>query len=83
MAEEVKHTIDFADMSVHFGTFKLGLPLHFKTLLEVITREVLREQPEDVPGFLSTFLDELVEKREQGLDARFLAGKASNECIKD
>jgi len=69
-------------MSVNFGTFKLGIPPNFKEVLEALTREILKEQPTDVATFSAIFLNELLEKREQGLDTRFIVKRQEAIAIK-
>ena len=59
------NSIDFEDMSVRFGAFKLGIPRGFKLILEQLTREILREQPEQLLPFITSFLNDLLEKRER------------------
>ena len=58
-------SVDTEDMSVNFGTFKLGIPPNFKEVLEALTREILKEQPTDIATFSAIFLNELLEKRER------------------
>merc|ERR1712183_213171 len=70
-------SIDQVTMSIHFGAFKLGVPDGFKAILESITREVLREQPTDIPKFIAQYLKELMKKRAEGADARFVVKKST------
>merc|ERR1711931_416546 len=81
-SKKTKAYVDTEDMSVNFGTFKLGIPPNFKEVLEALTREILKEQPTDIATFSAIFLNELLEKREQGLDTRFIVKRQEAIAIK-
>lgn len=50
-------------MSVRYGSIKLQVPPGFKTLLEHLAREVLREQPKDIPEFAAAYFNRLLQRR--------------------
>jgi hypothetical protein len=52
-------------MAVPYSNTKLRVPQGFQTLLEMLSREVLREQPANVYEFSASYLEELVRKRGQ------------------
>lgn len=43
--------VDTTEMTVTYGRVKLGVPNGFKTCLENVTREILRDQPRDIPAY--------------------------------
>merc|ERR1719291_705891 len=53
-------------MSVSYGRVKLGVPAGFKEMLEIVTREILREQPRNIPGFLEAYFKVLNENQQKG-----------------
>ncbi|XP_056328991.1 sperm surface protein Sp17 isoform X2 [Danio aesculapii] len=56
-------------MAVPFSNTHLRIPRGFGNLLEGLTREVLREQPEDIATFAAVYFTELLKAREEsGLD---------------
>ncbi|KAM8853442.1 sperm surface protein Sp17-like [Synchiropus picturatus] len=56
-------------MSVPFSNTHLRIPRGFGTLLEGLTREVLRDQPEDIPTFAAHYFRCLLKTREdKGVD---------------
>jgi len=58
--------VDYQGMSVSYGRVKLGVPAGFKEMLEIVTREILREQPKNIPGFLAAYFDVLNENQKKG-----------------
>lgn len=58
--------VDYQEMSVSYGRVKLGVPAGFKEMLEIVTREILREQPKNIPGFLAAYFDVLNENQKKG-----------------
>ncbi|CAK8677800.1 unnamed protein product [Clavelina lepadiformis] len=63
-----KAVIDYDEMSVRYGAIKLKVPDGFKQLLENLSREILREQPKNIPRFSAAYFNRLLERREQGYD---------------
>ncbi|XP_044137906.1 sperm surface protein Sp17 isoform X2 [Bufo gargarizans] len=56
-------------MSIPFSNTHYRIPRGFSNLLEGLTREVLREQPQDIPQFATRYFAELLKKRqESGFD---------------
>ncbi|XP_066534219.1 otolith matrix protein OMM-64 isoform X2 [Hoplias malabaricus] len=56
-------------MSVPFSNTTLRFPRGFGNILEGLAREVLREQPNDIPTFAAVYFATLLQKREDsGLD---------------
>ena len=49
---------------VHFSAISLGIPQGFRQILECLTREVLKERPENIVPFAVQVLENLVEQRE-------------------
>ena len=58
------YRVDYNEMSVRYGPVKLSVPTGFKQLLENLCREVLREQPKDIPKFAAVYFSRILEKRE-------------------
>ncbi|XP_047450713.1 sperm surface protein Sp17 [Mugil cephalus] len=52
-------------MSVPFSNTHLRVPRGFGTLLEGLTREVLRDQPEDIPKYAAQYFNTLLKQREE------------------
>ncbi|XP_019402479.1 PREDICTED: sperm surface protein Sp17 [Crocodylus porosus] len=52
-------------MAVPFSNTHLRLPRGFANLLEGLAREVLREQPEEIPAFAAKYFADLLKKREK------------------
>lgn len=52
------------EMSVSFSSTTLRVPHGFANILEGLTKEVLRDQPEDIPTFAARYFTELLQKRE-------------------
>ncbi|KAG8568207.1 hypothetical protein GDO81_013919 [Engystomops pustulosus] len=52
-------------MSIPFSNTHYRIPRGFANLLEGLTREVLREQPQDIPNFAARYFAELLKKREE------------------
>ncbi|XP_076833091.1 neurogranin (protein kinase C substrate, RC3) b isoform X2 [Brachyhypopomus gauderio] len=58
------------EMSVPFSNTNLRVPRGFGNILEGLAREVLREQPDDIPAFAAEHFTALLKEREEsGLDA--------------
>ncbi|MEQ2208911.1 hypothetical protein XENOCAPTIV_019057 [Xenoophorus captivus] len=56
-------------MSVPFSNTHLRVPRGLGTVLEGLVREVLREQPDDIPAYAAQYFDKLLKQREEsGLD---------------
>ena len=51
-------------MSVPFSNTHLRVPRGFGTILEGLAREVLRDQPEDIPAFAAKYFEALLKQRE-------------------
>uniref|UniRef100_A0A452GEZ5 Sperm surface protein Sp17 n=1 Tax=Gopherus agassizii TaxID=38772 RepID=A0A452GEZ5_9SAUR len=78
-------------MSIPFSNTHHRIPPGFANLLEGLAREVLREQPEDIPAFAANYFEELLDKREKTkfdpaewgakLDDRFYNNKAFEEAV--
>ncbi|XP_059960776.1 sperm surface protein Sp17 isoform X1 [Mesoplodon densirostris] len=52
-------------MSIPFSSTHYRIPQGFRNLLEGLTREILREQPDNIPAFAAAYFDNLLEKREK------------------
>ncbi|XP_023557293.1 sperm surface protein Sp17 isoform X1 [Octodon degus] len=52
-------------MSIPFSNTYLRIPQGFGNLLEGLTREILREQPENIPAFAAAYFKDLLEKRDK------------------
>ncbi|XP_057623043.1 sperm surface protein Sp17 [Chionomys nivalis] len=52
-------------MSIPFSNTHYRIPQGFGNLLEGLTREILREQPENIPAFAAAYFENLLEKREK------------------
>jgi hypothetical protein len=50
-------------MAVPFSNTKLRVPQGFQTVLEMLSREILREQPRNVYEFSASYLEGLVRSR--------------------
>ncbi|KAK2847204.1 hypothetical protein Q5P01_010203 [Channa striata] len=63
-------------MSVPFSNTHLRVPQGFGTILEGLAREVLRDQPGDIPGYAAHYFDDLLKEREEsGMDPAEWAAK--------
>ncbi|XP_038549934.1 sperm surface protein Sp17-like [Micropterus salmoides] len=63
-------------MSVPFSNTHLRVPRGFGTILEGLAREVLRDQPEDIPKYAAQYFDTLLQQREDsGMDPAEWAAK--------
>lgn len=51
-------------MSVPFSNTNLRIPRGFGNLLEGLAKEVLRDQPEDIPAFAARYFSGLLKARE-------------------
>uniref|UniRef100_A0A3B3RRN8 Sperm autoantigenic protein 17 n=1 Tax=Paramormyrops kingsleyae TaxID=1676925 RepID=A0A3B3RRN8_9TELE len=56
-------------MSVPFSNTHLRVPRGFGNLLVGLAREILRDQPEDIPTFAALYFNDLLKKRaDSGMD---------------
>ncbi|XP_032401687.1 chromatin modification-related protein EAF7 isoform X2 [Xiphophorus hellerii] len=56
-------------MSVPFSNTHLRVPRGFGALLEGLTREILRDQPDNIPAYAAQYFDKLLKEREEsGMD---------------
>ncbi|XP_074498124.1 neurogranin (protein kinase C substrate, RC3) b isoform X2 [Sebastes fasciatus] len=63
-------------MSVPFSNTHLRVPRGFGAILEGLSREVLRDQPEDIPTYAAVYFDNLLKEREEsGIDPAEWAAK--------
>ncbi|KAK9520843.1 hypothetical protein VZT92_020703 [Zoarces viviparus] len=63
-------------MSVPFSFMHLRVPQGFGPILEGLAREVLRDQPEDIPKYAAEYFDALLKQREDsGMDPAEWAAK--------
>ncbi|TKC35194.1 hypothetical protein EI555_005361, partial [Monodon monoceros] len=51
------------EMSIPFSSTHYRIPQGFGNLLEGLTREILREQPDNIPAFAAAYFENLLEKR--------------------
>lgn len=51
-------------MAVPFSNTHLRVPRGFGTMLEGLTREVLRDQPEDIPKYAAQYFEALLKERQ-------------------
>lgn len=54
-------------MSVPFSNTHLRVPHGFGTILEGLAREVLRDQPDDIPKYAAHYFNDLLKQREGNL----------------
>ncbi|XP_014649251.1 PREDICTED: sperm surface protein Sp17 [Ceratotherium simum simum] len=52
-------------MSIPFSNTNYRIPQGFGNLLEGLTREILREQPDNIPAFAAAYFENLLEIREK------------------
>ncbi|XP_036856727.1 sperm surface protein Sp17 [Manis javanica] len=52
-------------MSIPFSNTHCRIPQGFGNLLERLTCEILREQPDNIPAFAAAYFENLLEKREK------------------
>ncbi|XP_054448855.1 sperm surface protein Sp17 [Pteronotus mesoamericanus] len=52
-------------MSIPFSNTHYRIPQGFGNLLEGLTREILREQPDNIPSFAAVYFENLLERREK------------------
>ncbi|XP_004701474.1 sperm surface protein Sp17-like [Echinops telfairi] len=52
-------------MSIPFSNTHYRIPQGFGNLLEGLTQEILREQPDNIPAFTAAYFENLLEKREK------------------
>ncbi|XP_075765739.1 sperm surface protein Sp17 isoform X1 [Pelodiscus sinensis] len=77
-------------MSIPFSNTQQRIPCGFANLLEGLAREVLREQPADIPAFAAQHFEKLLDKRDKSrsdpaewgakLEDRFYNNKAFEEA---
>ena len=59
-------------MSVPFSNTHLRVPPGFGTILEGLAREVLRDQPENIPEYAAKYFDALLKQREGNIKCFFV-----------
>ncbi|NP_001121088.1 sperm surface protein Sp17 [Ornithorhynchus anatinus] len=52
-------------MSIPFSNTQYRIPQGFGNVLEGLTREILKEQPDNIPAFAAAYFEALLEKREK------------------
>lgn len=52
-------------MSIPFSNTHYRIPQGFGNLLEGLTREILRQQPENIPSFAAAYFESLLEQRDK------------------
>uniref|UniRef100_A0A7N8XUH8 RIIa domain-containing protein n=1 Tax=Mastacembelus armatus TaxID=205130 RepID=A0A7N8XUH8_9TELE len=57
--------------SLPFSNTHLRVPRGFGTILEGLAREVLRDQPEDIPKYAAQYFDTLLKRREGNCSIKF------------
>ncbi|XP_062329420.1 neurofilament medium polypeptide-like [Osmerus eperlanus] len=63
-------------MSVPFSNTHLRVPRGFGSILELLAKEVLRDQPQDIPTFAALYFEALLKEREEsGMDPAEWASK--------
>ncbi|XP_046891900.1 sodium/potassium/calcium exchanger 1-like, partial [Hypomesus transpacificus] len=63
-------------MSVPFSNTHLRVPRGFGSILELLAKEVLRDQPQDIPTFAALYFEALLKEREEsGMDPAEWAAK--------
>ncbi|GLD57306.1 sperm surface protein Sp17 isoform X1 [Lates japonicus] len=63
-------------MSVPFSNTHLRIPRGFGSILEGLAREVIRDQPEDIPEYAAQYFEALLKQREEsGMDPAEWAAK--------
>ncbi|XP_036393699.1 sperm surface protein Sp17-like [Megalops cyprinoides] len=80
-------------MSIPFSNTNLRIPRGFGNILEGLAREVLRNQPDDIPAFAALYFNALLKEREESgtdpaewgakLEDRFYNNHAFQEIEKD
>lgn len=55
-------------MSVPFSNTHLRVPRGFGTILEGLAREILRDQPEDIPKYAAQYFEALLQQRDGNAD---------------
>ena len=59
-------------MSVPFANTHLRVPRGFDTILEGLTREVLRDQPDDIPKYAAQYFETLLKQRQGNRNLLFI-----------
>lgn len=54
-------------MSLYLANSHLRVPRGFATILEGLAREILRDQPEDIPKYAALYFHKLLKKRQGNL----------------
>jgi len=65
-SKRIRAQVDYQAKTVKYGRITLGIPTGFNQCLENVTREILREQPKDIPAFLACYFTRLAENQRQG-----------------
>ena len=63
-ASHTKVTRSSGTMSVPFSNTHLRVPRGFGSILELLAKEVLRDQPQDIPTFAALYFEALLKERE-------------------
>lgn len=50
-------------MAVPFSNTKLRVPQGFQTVLEMLSKEILRDQPTNIYEYAADYLDTLIKRR--------------------
>merc|ERR1712159_141709 len=66
-SKRLRAHVDEVAMTVSYGRVKLGVPNGFKQCLENVTREILRDQPKDIPAYLALYFTELASDQKSGM----------------
>ena len=66
-------------MPMSYANVKLSVPNGFRHLLEDLSREILREQPKDIPKFAAVYFQRMVEKRKGSLLFQFCLSATDNQ----
>ncbi|XP_068441601.1 sperm surface protein Sp17-like [Clinocottus analis] len=71
-------------MSVPFAITHLRVPRGLGTIMEGLAREILRDQPKDIPKYAARYFDALLKQREDsGMDpAEWAAKMEDNSAFK-
>ncbi|XP_042342882.1 sperm surface protein Sp17 [Plectropomus leopardus] len=70
-------------MSVLFSNTHVRVPQGFRAIMEGLVREVLRDQPEDIPKYAAQYFDALFKQiQESGMDTAEWAAKQDNHVFK-
>ena len=50
-------------MAVPFSNTKLRVPQGFQTLIEMLSKEILREQPKNIYKYSATYLEKIIKDK--------------------